>query len=172
MQESCNGLGSRGCIREAFPGKGRARKKVFSSHRLYGSEDHKIYSQGLAIDFLKKGSVDWRGEVRVDPEVGNREPGGEDNDNTACLKSPLRLRFSKLLHGHHNAFPRPRYLRSHLTAPRILMPRGPNGPASSRFLYVKPSPSPRITRRTGQFAFWPLGMARYDYTRNFFPAYS
>ena len=108
--------------------------------------------------------MDWRGEVRVDPEVGNREPGREDIDNTMCFESPMRLRFSKLLRGHHDAFPRPRYLRSHLAAFRISIPRGSNGPASSRFLYVKPSPSPRITRRTGQFAFWPFGMARYDYT--------
>ena len=70
LQESCDSLGSRGRIREAFSGKGRARKKVFSSHRLSlqvdGSEDHKIPVQGLAIDFLKKGTVDWKGGVWVD----------------------------------------------------------------------------------------------------------
>ena len=41
-----------------------------------------------------------------------------------CFKSPLRLRFSRLLHGHHDAFPRP---RSHLAASRISIPHCPYG---------------------------------------------
>lgn len=38
--------------------------------------------QGLAIDFLKKVSVDWRGGAGVDSEVSNRELEEEDNGDT------------------------------------------------------------------------------------------
>lgn len=86
-QEGCESLGGRGGIGDAFAGKGRARKNVFSFHRLSlyvdGSEDYKIFIQGLAADFPKKRSVvDWEGGVGVDSEVGNRELEKEDNGDT------------------------------------------------------------------------------------------
>ena len=69
MQESCDSLRNKGgIILESFVEKGQARKKPFSSHRLSlqvdGSEDYKISVPELAIDSLKKGSVDWEGWSR------------------------------------------------------------------------------------------------------------
>jgi len=57
--------GSGGLRQPGYDSRVKLAKGSFSSHRpqVDGSRDHKISVQRLAVDFLKKGSVDWRGGV-------------------------------------------------------------------------------------------------------------
>ena len=62
---------------------------IVSHSRLMGV-GLQISTQGLAIDFLKKGSVDWKGGAGVDSEVSNRELEEEDNsDMVLCALRAL-----------------------------------------------------------------------------------